>query len=92
MEQENYMVISKTYREDCSWNGIDQESLKIFFGYLTLNSTGRYSLLSIEPPQDSCTTYVLEVEKKKKKTNERCFFFLTQSYCLVPKDQKSSLS
>lgn len=67
MEQENYMVISKTYREDCSWNGIDQESLKIFFGYLTLNSTGRYSLLSIEPPQDSCTTYVLEVEKKKKK-------------------------
>lgn len=66
MEQENYMVISKTYREDCSWNGIDQESLKIFFGYLTLNSTGRYSLLSIKPPQDSCTTYGLEGKKKKK--------------------------
>lgn len=59
-EQENNTVISKAYREDCSWNGINQESLKIVFGYLSLNSTGRYSLLSIEPPQDSCTTYVLE--------------------------------
>lgn len=66
-EQENNVVISKVYREDRSWNGIDQESLKIVFGYLSLNSTVRYSLLSIKPPQDACTTYVLEGKKKRDK-------------------------